>query len=109
NADDEIAEQYGTVGVAPPDGVGAKVLLQIAQPEPFAGEVVGGEVAVAEVDRDALAVGHRRRAGQVVQVVELLLPALSAGWTPAGLPCRHAGTDLLRPDNAARRLVDSEQ
>src|SRR5262249_59870882 len=73
-----------------------------AEPELFAVEVVGGEVAVAEVGEDAAAVGHRRRAGHVLQRVELLLPA-------GGLAFRPRRADGLRPLDLAAGPVDAQQ
>src|SRR5262249_17660499 len=88
--------------VAPPDGVGAVVFLQVPQPELLAVEVVGGEVAVAEVDKDAAAVGYRRRAGHVLQLVEFLLAARGLAFGPGR-------ADGLRPLHLAAGPVEAEQ
>src|SRR5262249_32566283 len=105
DADDQVLVQHRAVGVAPPDGVGAVLLLQIVLPKLFAGEVIGGQVAIAEVDDDSFAVGHRRWAGQVVQAMKPLVTSAFA-WLA---PYRRAGADLLSPGDAARRLVNPQQ
>ena len=52
--------------MAPPDRVGAVILLEIADPKLLAIEIVRGQVAIAEMHDDQFAVGHGRGAGQIM-------------------------------------------
>ena len=62
--------------MSPPDRVIAVILLQVAAPQLLARKIVGGQIAIAEMHDDHFAVGHRRRAGHVLVVVEVLVPPL---------------------------------
>src|SRR5262249_46652523 len=103
DGDDQIVPEYRAVGMAPPDRVAAVVLLEIAEPELFAGEIVGRQVAVAEVADDDLAVGHRGGAGHVLNRVEdLLAPAIALAW-------HRRGANLARPLDLSRAEIDFEK
>ena len=92
--------EHGAVGVPPPDRVLAVVLLEIALPELLAVEIVGRQVAVAEMDDDHLAVGHRRGAGEVVIAVELLV---AGGRSPClAMTGGRLGRAAARPFAATR-------
>ena len=90
-----VAINDGAIGVAPPDRVRAVVLLQIAAPALLAGKVVGRQIAVAEMHDHRLAVGDRRRAGEIMKLMKNLLLALGPG---AG---RGRLADGLRPFDGA--------
>src|SRR5262249_54553426 len=44
DADHEVADDHGAIGVAVPDRIGAVLLLHVVRPERPAREVVGGEI-----------------------------------------------------------------
>ena len=103
NGDHQVVPQDRAVGVAPPDGVRPMFLLKIAQPKLFSGEIVGGQVAVAEMDEDQFAVGDGRGTGHVVEVVKRVQRAFGAA-APHG-----AGADLARPFDGAVGLANFEE
>src|SRR5262249_16881557 len=108
NIDDEVLVEHRAVGVAPPDGVLPVVLLKIALPEQLAGEIKGGQIAIAEMDDHQLAIGYGGWAGHVVKLVKLLLLAFFvsilqwlATWSPLA--------DLVRPLDSASLLLKPGQ
>jgi len=77
--------------VSPPDRVVAVIGLQIAMPKLLPLGIVSRQIAVAEMNDHHPAVGHRRGAGNVLQVVEPLLAALRGRFLfrrAAGRLCR---------------------
>ena len=77
--------------MSPPDGILAVVLLQVAPPEPPAVEIVGRQLAVAEMGHDDPAVGDRRGAGQVLPLGKLLMAPLRRRLV--GLLAGHGGIE----------------
>ena len=97
--------------MSPPDGILAVILLQVAPPEPPAVEIIGRQLAVAEMRDDHLAVGHWRRAGQVLRLVKLLMAALVRRLAAifVGHRADRALADLADPNHRPLGLVDLDQ
>ena len=73
HGDGVIAAEDRTIGMSPPDGEVAIFFLHIQLPELVAIEIIGGQVAVAEMDEDHFAIGRAGGAGQVVFGMEELV------------------------------------
>jgi hypothetical protein len=106
---DEVSMDDGAVRVSPPDGVAAVVLLEVALPFELTVEPVGCQCPLAEMHDDALAVGHRRWAGEIVVPVEFLTSPLLHGLEPQLHSRRFALRDFAHPGDAPRLRVDTHE
>src|SRR5438552_14859645 len=93
--------------MAPPDGVGAVLILQVVAPKALTIEVVGGQNTVAIVNDDPLAIRDGRWAGHVVEAVKLLFAPFCGVLLLKRHAPRRARAHLASPADGPRCLAEA--